>query len=241
MKLIFLSLLCPATSFLTLQTQQQRTAPSSAPNLSCIISKEKQTTPFAKQSLSNDRLIGSPLYMFGGLFGGDGKAKNEEDRELAVYPKLASSDVKFNSLSDYIQTWSQLFVTDPKGMRLTTPVQVLPTSLEQPDDKNVVAANGVRLVFKSTATGYQSKTEQDSTGGYGYKKPVNDNAEPATKKKEEKKEGGVEILVEQLANGEVRVTAKRCEIDENTMIKEMSEEAIVNELKKAIDAWKKVQ
>ena len=55
------------------------------------------------------------------------------------------------------------------------------------------------------------------------------------------KEGGVEILVEQLENGDIQVIAKRCDFDEDTMIKEMSESAILEQLKKAIGVWKKEQ
>jgi hypothetical protein len=60
-----------------------------------------------------------------------------------------------------------------------------------------------------------------------------------TKKKDEKKQGGVEILVEKLSSSSLQVRAKRCEIDDDTMIKEMSEEVIIQELKKAIGVWKK--
>ena len=53
-------------------------------------------------------------------------------------------------------------------------------------------------------------------------------------------EGGVEIRVEKLSNGEFQLTARRCDTDEDTMVKEMSEQAIVSELKQAFDAWKKL-
>jgi len=69
------------------------------------------------------------------------------------------------------------------------------------------------------------------------------------KKKEEKKQGGVEIqvVVKKLASASasassyslLQVRAKRCEVDEDTMIKEMSEEVIIQELTKAIGVWKK--
>ena len=50
------------------------------------------------------------------------------------------------------------------------------------------------------------------------------------------KPGGVEILVEEQ---QLQVRVKRCETDEDTMIKEMSEETILKELKVALDVWKK--
>jgi hypothetical protein len=52
-------------------------------------------------------------------------------------------------------------------------------------------------------------------------------------------EGGIVLSVERLDTNEVRVRARRCNIDEDTVIKEMSEEAILNQLKKALDVWKK--
>jgi hypothetical protein len=47
------------------------------------------------------------------------------------------------------------------------------------------------------------------------------------------------ILFEKLSSGDIQVRARRCDIDEDTMIKEMSEQAIINELQTAIDVWKK--
>jgi hypothetical protein len=37
----------------------------------------------------------------------------------------------------------------------------------------------------------------------------------------------------------VKVQARRCDIDDDTMVKEMSEATIVKELNKAINTWKK--
>ena len=200
------------------------------------------STPSTTDSPSSS----SSLSMFG-LFGGDGKDQKDLDGELAVYSKLAKDDtVKYDSLSEYIQEWSKLFETDPKGMKLTTPVQVIPsigTTTGSEDDTGsnggdgVVAKSGVQLVFKNTNTGYMSKEEEDSMGG-GYKKASTD-APKNEPKKEEKKQGGVKILVERLSNGEIQVRAQRCNMDEDTMIKEMSEVTILKELTKAIDVWKK--
>jgi hypothetical protein len=180
--------------------------------------------------------------MFRSLFGENNEEKLDEG-ELAQFSNLASSvesegDVKYNSLSEYIQKWGQLFVTDPKGMGLTTPIQLLESS-EEADGEDVVSCSGVRLVFKSLDTGYMSKKEESNTG-YKRKKEENkeDSGSGKTKEKE-KKEGGVQVTVEKLSFGEVRVKAKRCDFDENTMIKEMSEETIITELRKAIDIWRK--
>ena len=189
------------------------------------------------------------MYMFGGLFGGDDNSSKDMDGQLAVYPKLAMDDsVKYESLSDYIQKWAQLFETG--NIKLTTPVQLIPSpsSTEVIDENiegaeahdDVVSKSGVQFVFKNTSTGYMSKKEEDSMGGGGsYKKADAPARKESDKKKDEKKQGGVEVLVEQLSTGEIRIRAQRCNMDEDTMIKEMSEETILKELKKAVDVWKK--
>mmetsp|Transcript_52857 Transcript_52857/g.158215 ORF Transcript_52857/g.158215 Transcript_52857/m.158215 type:complete len:227 (-) Transcript_52857:236-916(-) len=170
-----------------------------------------------------------PLGLFG-LFGGDDSPG--EDGDLATFSSLASTDQKFDSLSEYLREWGRLFEGDKPQMGLTTPVKVFPSSGPSSDDDAVVAASGVRIVFQPTQTGgaYKSKEEEQS---------VEDGE--AKRKGEPKKEGGVEVLAERLSGGEVRVRATRCDIEEGTMIKEMSEEAIVQELKKAIDVWRKEQ
>ena len=183
----------------------------------------------------------SALPMFGGIFGGGNDSKKGEDGVLALYSNLAFSDVKFESLSDYIQNWSKLFETDPKRMKLTTPVKVAVLSAsssaeESNDDDDIVAAfTGVRLLFQSIETGYKSKKEE----ALEQNEAGTTTTDTTKNKQEEKKQGGVEILVEKLTSDEVRVRAQRCNIDEDTMIKEMSEQAIIKELQVAIDVWKK--
>jgi hypothetical protein len=202
-----------------------------------IPSRNSNTLSPQLQSIVHNRgqVSSSSLFMFGKFFGGS----DDQDGELALYPNLATSktnadDVKFKGLSDYIQTWSNLFETDPKGMGLTTKIKLLP-SMVDPDGEIVVRSSGVRLVFKSTDTGYKSKTEE----GEGRNTNQNKDQDQKKKKGKEKLEGGVEILVEKLSSGEVRVRAQRCDLDEDTMIKEMSEESIISQLGRAIDVWKK--
>lgn len=207
-----------------------------------------------------------PLSMFGGLFGGDNdKQDGADENELALLKKVVVKggdldlDGKFESLSDYIRQWSKLFETDPKGMRLTTPVQVVPSSslpiveieMEHNDDDDddetetktetetetdILAEYGVCLLFKKLNTGYKSKDEEAASG-----RRVEPAKTTSAKKKEAemKKEGGVEIVVEKL-DSDIQVRVKRCNFDEDTTsFKEMSEETIVKELRKAIDIWKK--
>lgn len=173
----------------------------------------------------------SRLYFF---FGGNQEV-DSKDKELVSFPKLATAntDVKFESLSGFISTWSQKFEDDRKAMGLTTPVKVTNTleEREEDDDNGDVAEEaGVRIIFQATKTGYKSKEEEDaSKNGEGGGK----------KKKGPPKEGGVEICVQKMTNGEVQLKARRCDTDEDTMVKEMSEEAIISQLKKAVDVWKK--
>ena len=174
------------------------------------------------------------LGMFGNMFGGNDAAKSKtDDGSLAKYTNLGSDDVKFNSMSDYISKWGNLFETDPKGMGLTTPVIVrASTKLEsdqEADPSNIVNVEeftGVQLIFKNTATGYKSSKDEATEEKEG------------NKKAKEKLQGGVEVLVEKTPEG-VRVRARRCNTDDDTMIKEMSEEAILSELQKAIGIWKR--
>ena len=199
---------------------------SSAPSL---FFPESLTSPQTRDTTSR-------LYFF---FGGN-QETDSKDKELVSFPKLATSnaDVKFESLVDFISTWSQKFEDDRKGMGLTTPVKVTNTIEAQEeeeeednnDDEDVVEQAGVRIIFQATKTGYKNKKEEDaSKSGEGGDK----------KKKGPPKEGGVEIRVQKLTNGEVQLKARRCDTDEDTVIKEMSEEAIISQLKKAVDVWKK--
>eukprot|EP00980_Cylindrotheca_fusiformis_P006987 scaffold1469_cov119-Cylindrotheca_fusiformis.AAC.31 len=188
-----------------------------------------------RERVSSSSSSSSSLCMFGKIFGGSAEKVDKENGELAKYSKLGTldnSDVKFQGLSDYIEKWSNLLENDPKGMGLTTPIKVFPSKME-PDGELVVASSGVRLVFKSMDTGYKSKKEEDS------KAEPDQDKKSKNKKGKKKLEGGVEVLVEKLNSGEVRVRAQRCDVDEDTTIKEMSEEAILSELAKAIDVWKR--
>mmetsp|Transcript_3147 Transcript_3147/g.4534 ORF Transcript_3147/g.4534 Transcript_3147/m.4534 type:complete len:250 (+) Transcript_3147:23-772(+) len=234
------------------QQQQQQVL---APRFSFLFKNNSNKKHFFMKSGSSS----SQLFLFGGIFGSnDDTTPNKEKGELAIFTKLAGSDdtdertleVKYEGLKDYIRQWSLLFDTDPKGMGLTTPVKVFESSSSPGSNENhdtggqvVKSVSGVRIVFQSTKTGngYKSKEEeraiesiQDETGM--------ETTKPKHKDKKPKKEGGVEILVEQLLeSNQIQVRAQRCEVDEDTMIKEMSEETIIKELKKAIDVWKKQQ
>jgi hypothetical protein len=197
--------------------------------------------------------------ILGNMFGGSGGGNSNSDtaKETAVLGTFdistkdsssSSSNIAFESLSDYIQNkWAPLFVNG--NIKLTTPVvlELLSSSSSSSSSSNkeedVEVASGVRLLFRKVNTGYQSKQEEEESGGYRSKDDDDDE-----KKKDKKKDqnashqGGVEILVEKVKGSsghQVRVRAQRCDFDEDTMIKEMSEETILRELQTAIDVWKK--
>lgn len=200
---------------------------------SFITTRTLQISHSASRVSTPKATASTPLYLFGGL-SGDDSSSDDKEAELAKFSGLAQSDVKYDSLSEYVNEWASLF-QDSKAMGLTTPVNVLPSSAVP--EENVASVSGVRIVFKKTQTGsaYRSKEEErevEKQGGSSYKAP-------SDKKNDAKLEGGVEVLVEKLQDGTVQVRARRCDIDEDTMIKEMSEETIIKELKKAIDVWKK--
>jgi len=210
----------------------------------------------APQNNSNKFLLHGFL---DGIFGGGGgeSEKDELNAILATYDikDVSSKDVdtRFESLSDYITNrWIDLFVSG--NIKLTTPVKVSKTSESDNDNDNddsttttavsakeetVDEVRGCRLVFQKVDTGYKSKGEEKAKGGGG-----GDDKKSSSSKQRRgaPKQGGVEILVQKMSvagSPSLRVTARRCEIDEDTMIKEMSEDIIVTELRKAIDVWKK--
>lgn len=152
-------------------------------------------------------------------------------------------DPKFEQLAQYIQQWSASYEGDRKGTGLTTPVLV--RNSRKPVSKivdGVVARSGVRLLFQRTNTGdrYKSASEErleekERSGGGTVKK----SSKPLTTKTS--KEGGVEVLVEKTTDGTIRVRARRCNMDYKTTVKEMSEQVIVKNLAKAVDAWVKAK
>lgn len=245
---LFLSMLCSisivSAAFVSVNHDVDRSL-----SVPCLHNSHRRAFLSVPVPSNNSNRECPPLSMFGGLFGGNDKGDIDEN-DLALITKViasSSDNVKFDSLSDYIQEWSKLFETDPKGMRLTTPVQVVPSSSssvlrtkkkeeDEEGTNGISAVNGVCLLFEKKDTGYKSKEEEAASG-----RRVPETVATKKKKVEKKKEGGVEILVEKLeANGEIQVRVRRCNFDEDNppSFKEMSEESIVKELKKAIEIWK---
>ena len=206
--------------------------------------------PLAFTSAPNARTA-TRLHLFGALFDDKTKTNNDQhddllEKELARFSNLVDTspssplsdnknNVKFDSLSIMISKWSEFFDRDnnnnidgkKKKMGLTTPVKAVPLTNQSSD------ISGVRLLFQ--------KSKAKPSSAYRDKDDESKNENKDTTENEAIKEGGIEVQVQKLSNGGLQVVAKRCEIEEGTMIKEMSEQVILNSLRGAVDAWRKEQ
>lgn len=149
-------------------------------------------------------------------------------------------DPKFEQLAAYVQEWSSAYEGDRKGTGLTTPVLVRKSRKGPSKFDGVIAREGVRILFQTTNTGDRYKSasedraeEKERNSGGTTKK----SSGPAKMVGKARKEGGIEILVEKTTDGELRVRARRCNMDHKTVVKEMSEDVILSSLKKAVNAW----
>ena len=154
-------------------------------------------------------------------------------------------DSKYEQLRQYVKQWSGAYEGDRKGTGLTTPVLVRKSRKPAYEVDGVVARDGVRILFQTTNTGdrYKSASEerQDekerSSGGSPSSKKSSSSSSSTPVMMKQRKEGGVEVLVEKTTDGNIRVRARRCNMDNKTIVKEMSEVVIVKSLKRAIEAW----
>jgi len=159
-------------------------------------------------------------------------------------------DRKFEELASYINQWSDRFNNGAKGTGLTTPVTVSESRFLNDSDSpsNIRQKYGVRLEFKSTNTGaaYKSKSEEKQlerqrSGGA----PPPSSSSSSAFSRVQKKEGGIEIICEEIVSKEgkveLRLRARRCNMDDATVIKEMSEQTILKRLDEAVEVWKKGQ
>ena len=175
------------------------------------------------------------LFGFGNAVEDD--QKDLQEGELAkfqhIVPAKDKAHVKFDSLSTMIDQWSELFA-DGKGMGLTTDVVVSRLPGGDSDGSAAPSSSGVKLVFKKRKAAYSDADADAAKDG--------DGSDGARMKKDKTiREGGVQVVVTLLESDELRVIASRCDIDEGTIVKEMSEETIVDSLRKAVAAWKKEQ
>jgi len=157
-------------------------------------------------------------------------------------------DAKYEQLRQYVKQWSSTYEGDRKGTGLTTPVLVRKSRKPPSELDGVITRDGVRILFQTTNTGdrYKSATEEkmdekerNSGGAGGGTVKKSSSSKPIMTKAQ--KEGGVEVLVEKTTDGNIRVRARRCNVDNKTIVKEMSEVVIVKSLKKAVEAWVKAR
>ncbi|KAL7477986.1 hypothetical protein ACHAW6_003781 [Cyclotella cf. meneghiniana] len=218
--------------------------------------------PFRVQTHATKRNIGecSPIRFSSQTDLGvntDNEKENEEDVELLdklLCPELLRIeagrggeandgkilDPKFEQLAQYVKEWSAAYERDRKGTGLTTPVMIRNSRTGPSASDGVVARDGVRLLFQATNTGdrYKSATEEkEEEKEWASSTVAKKDSAPAPASKKARKEGGVEVLVEKTVDGDLRVRACRCSMDEKTAVKEMSEEVIVRDLKSAVKAW----
>lgn len=154
-------------------------------------------------------------------------------------------DRKFEELASYMEEWSTRFENGAKGTGLTTAVIVSPSKfLNDLEVPSIVRKYGVRLEFKKTNTGsrYKSKSEERELET-AQPKSSSANAAPVSPLRQSR-EGGVEIVVEEVAKSgkrQLRVRARRCNMDDKAVVKELSEETILKRLGEAVAVWKKGQ
>lgn len=147
---------------------------------------------------------------------------------------------KYEKLATFIEEWSKMFEGKAKGTGLTTPV-TLRISKRLPDNVCVLRRFGVRLEFKETNTGsaYFSKGEEASKERQqgNYKTQYAEKNVDSIKPRRQNNQGGVEVIVEQTVSGGLRVRARRCNLDDSTVIKEISEETILKKIQSAVNSW----
>jgi hypothetical protein len=159
-----------------------------------------------------------------------------------IFPTETNSEIlneKFLKLSEFIAQWSKIFENGAKGTGLTTPVMVKKSTLPVRKGDGVLSRSGVILEFKPTMTGsaYKSKGEEREMERQTPSNSANKvNSNWSSKAR---KEGGVEILVEMTMKGTIRLRARRCNMDDLTVIKELSEENILGKLKEALQIYNK--
>lgn len=175
------------------------------------------------------RLNGPELLRVTDLAGSAASSKSELDK-------------RHDRLVEFVREWSEMFEGGAKGTGLTTPVMLRQSHRDASEAEGTIRRSGVRILFKQTNTGaaYKSKDEErafEREGPPGAKTTA--GAAAIQTKRKATKEGGVEILVEETIDRDLRVRARRCNMDDGTVVKEISEQVILKQLQKAIDVWLK--
>ena len=155
--------------------------------------------------------------------------------ELSRTTMLPESKMEtFDLLAEYIVEWGSLMA---KNQKLITPIKAVP-SFYPKISPSLQEQRGVKLLFQSTKTGknYMSKDEERDMEAKTGRSPTKNSVSPSRK---QRPEGGVEVLVEVTQANELRVRARRCNMEDNTIVKELSEESILSRLQESLKAFDK--
>lgn len=175
-----------------------------------------------------------------------------EEKDIISSNNKDEVDRAFNTLTTYLEEWSLIFDNGAKGTGLTTPVTLTQPILSAVQDEGKSSSSirvkwSLRLEFKATGTGaaYKSKSEERQLERErSTPSTTSSKKEPVVMKNViQKKEGGIEILAEKTMgkNGimGIRIRARRCNMNDFTVVKEISEEVIVKKVQEAVAVWKK--
>jgi hypothetical protein len=151
--------------------------------------------------------------------------------------ELSDSTVdEFDRLIEYMHEWASL---PESSQALTTPIRVVLDAPPYPTP-GVQDQSVMQFLYLPTNTGdrYLSKNEErarERQGGGKVPAQVKPVQSLATAKKA--KEGGMEILLEVTKDDKLRVRAIRTNYAPGVVIKEMTEAALLNRVKKTISYW----
>lgn len=172
---------------------------------------------------------------------GDGVRKPAADAPFILPP---APEKVANSLTNFLETWAKATLHDDKG--LTTPVSG--TKFREPRqkstrEKDLLFAKSMKLVFRPPKRYLSYKEQKDMEKGV---LPDRKGA-----KVDAWSPGGIELTVTITSapasaatspadrNLVLGLTARRCDIDGDTVIKKTTERAIVRRLENALRIWKK--
>jgi hypothetical protein len=193
--------------------------------------------------------------IYGALFPNvEEPTKENPFKELACFENLVTgkeieTNVAYDSLTKYLQLWAFALQQDPKA--LATPIttsefkQQVEQSLDEDGngpledlvDDNIKKSTCMKIMFRPPKR-YLSYKEQ---------KGLEKGRMPDRKggKVDAWSPGGMQLTVQietlEEESAELRLVAKRCDIDGDTIIKLTSERAIIRRLNEAIRIWKKVR
>jgi len=225
----FTTRLCMVQAFVTTPRPSSLWSTTTATTTSTTTSPLMGWTTYATGVIQTRRTPSSHCFMTSSKI----DVEEEEGTELwrmGRLSKTVATPSQVESLVVYLQTVFGSSDTDALK-KLTTPVKVQTTP------------QGLRLLFVPNEPSYRdnnnnnNKKEDDD---WGANANANANANPPKEtKKKKKKQGGVEFQVE--SSPQLTVIVRRCNMDDDTMIREMSEETILSQLQNSIQVWKKEQ